>query len=125
MTERIEAVIFDVYETLLSIEIDEEQIDAYKFLSEWLSYHGTEVCCHRMRSRYRQLVNEALLASGSAYPDIDIGKVFSRILYESKGVGPDAHNDVAEFALLFRILTTNRVTMYDGVPQLLTRFEGR
>jgi len=54
----IRAVVFDVYKTLLDIKTDEESLDSYAFLSQWLSYCGMEIDAASLRLRYLELCSD-------------------------------------------------------------------
>ena len=117
---RPKAVIFDVYDTLLHIDIDQNNIEAYTFLSSWLSYHGFQISPEDMLAQYKELCHKEMIANQETYPDIDIGKVFSRMLTNIKKLDV---NETMYFArklsLLFRISTTRNIAMYQGVFYML------
>jgi putative hydrolase of the HAD superfamily len=113
-------VIFDVYNTLIDINIDENNIEAYKFLSSWLSYHGFYIKPEEILSRYKDLCHGEMLANHEMYPDIDIGKVFSKMLMGIKKFDmAECAYLINEMSLLFRMLTTSHIAMYREVLPML------
>lgn len=122
---RMEAVIFDLYNTLLENKTNEERQDTYDFLSLWLSYHGIRIKPVELRRLYLDLCHEEMSRSGESYPDIDIGKVFSGILAHGGNSLPVASLPVAELALLFRIATTDRLSPFPGTIALLDALKGK
>jgi putative hydrolase of the HAD superfamily len=102
---RLKAVIFDVYDTLLHIDIDETNIETYTFLSSWLSYHGFQISPENMLAQYKALCHEEMIANQETYPDIDIGKVFSRMLTNIKKLDV---NETMYFARKLSLLSTVR-----------------
>jgi putative hydrolase of the HAD superfamily len=113
-------VIFDVYNTLIDINIDENNIETYKFLSSWLSYHGFHIRPKDILARYKDLCRREMIANQETYPDIDIGKIFSKMLMGIKKIDIDECTYlVNEISLLFRMLTTRHIAIYREVPPML------
>ena len=123
--QKIRAVVFDVYKTLIDIQTDEESLDSYLFLSRWLSYHGVEIDAVRLRLRYMELCREEIARSINPYPDFDIGKVFRTILLDSRLLNLDVASKSGELALLFRMLTTKFISVRPGAVQLLSSLKGK
>lgn len=121
----IQAVVFDVYKTLLDIRTDEESPESYAFLSQWLSYHGMEIDPLSLRLRYLELCREEIFRSSDPYPDFDIGKVFSKLLLDCQRLDSDSEFMSRELALLFRMVTTKYISVYPGVVELLHCLKGK
>lgn len=121
---RTDAVIFDLYNTLLDNRTDEEREDTYEFLSLWLSYHGVRIKPAPLRRLYLDLCHQEMSQAVGPHPDIEIGKVFSAIL-ALRGEEPVPALLVAEMALLFRIRTTDRLSPFPGAFPLLETLKGR
>lgn len=122
---RTEAVIFDLYNTLLDNKTNEERQDTYDFLSLWLSYHGLHIKPVELRRLYLDLCHREMGRSIEAYPDIDIGKVFAGILAQGGSPPPVSTPPVAELALLFRLATTDRLSPFPGTVALLEALKGK
>lgn len=119
-----EAIIFDLYNTLLENDTDEEREDTYLFLSLWLSYHGVRIKSAELRRLYLDLCHKHISRSGEPYPDIEIGEVFSAIIAANRDLPPTSAM-VSEMALLFRMLTTNHLSPFPGVIAMLGALKGR
>ena len=96
---RVDAVIFDLYNTLLDNKTDEEREDTYEFLSLWLSYHGVRIQPAPLRRLYLDLCHQEMGKAAEAHPEIEIGTVFSAILAIC-GAEPAPSLLAAELALL-------------------------
>lgn len=119
----IRAVVFDIYKTLIDIRTDEESRRIYEFLSRWLSYHGVKTDAAALRLRYLELCGEEVSRHEARFPEIEIGKVFSRIL-DAEAPYFDQEAKARELALLFRILTTKSIRIYPGAIDLLQKLKG-
>lgn len=121
----IRAVAFDIYRTLIDISTDEESLKPYEFLSRWLSYHGVETDAPALRSTYLELCDAEISKGEAPYPDIDIGTVFTNILRKSRHRDLDLEGKSRELALLFRMATTNSISLYPGVHDVLQTLRGK
>lgn len=114
------AVIFDLYGTLLDIHTDEKDISFWRKLTYQFASHGAVYSTEEIHTNYDQLVHEALEKSrkkGVDFPDFDVLKVFKK-LYKIKGISPSTHI-LKETARIFRFLSLDYVTPYDGAVELL------
>lgn len=113
-------VIFDIYKTLIDIQIDEENPYVYHFLSRWLSYHGLAIQAEAIHARYHELCHEKMAANPQPYPEIEIGEVFGKMLSicSNNSVEKDSHL-VETTSKLFRILSTNSISRYPEVIGIL------
>jgi putative hydrolase of the HAD superfamily len=119
--EAMKVVAFDMYKTLLDIEVDEDRPEAYSFLSLWLSYHGLTVPPRELQAQYKALCHREISAVIHQHPDIDIGRVFAGIIEgASNQIQAETPSMVQSFALLFRIMTTVRLSVYPGVEAMLS-----
>jgi putative hydrolase of the HAD superfamily len=114
------AIIFDLYGTLLDIHTDEDRPELWEKLAHFYALHGAYYQPNTIHAAYLAHVN-ALLEKrrnkGSDFPDIDILKVFKRLFKEANvKVGSQT---LKEAARLFRILSLDYVTPYPGAITLL------
>jgi putative hydrolase of the HAD superfamily len=117
----MKAIAFDIYGTLLNIEIDENRLNAYNFLSQWLSCHGLSITPVDLKRQYKMLCQREMSSISNQHPDIEIGRVFSAIIQNIAGSGLEEESPfVEEFALLFRMVTTVHLLAYPGVEAMLT-----
>src|SRR5262249_19273874 len=120
------AVIFDIYKTLIDIEIDENNIDTYYFLSRWLSYNGLIIDPEYIFEQYKKICYEKIVSNHESYPDIDVGEVFDEILSNAqKYPAYESRNIVKDICILFRILTTKSIFIYPEAVNMLNLLNGR
>ncbi len=117
----IKTAVFDVYNTLLNISVNEDRIEAYEFLSSWLSYKGLTTKPVALMRLYKEITKKEIESNPEDFPDIDIGSVFEKIIFsiDNKYSG-DIRAMVSEFSLLFRIYTTQSLKIY---PHVITMLE--
>jgi putative hydrolase of the HAD superfamily len=116
----MKVVAFDVYGTLIDIELDENRPEAYAVLSQWLAYHGLTVSPEQLHEQYLAYCHEQISAVASANPDIEIGRVFAAIMLAAGGPTFQVEQHfIDNFAVLFRMLTTVRLSLYPGVLPML------
>lgn len=79
--------IFDFYGTLVDIRTDEEMPALWKKMAELYSCYGADFKPHMLREEYLMLVHdeENMLREKNhvEYPEINLGRVFARLLLES------------------------------------------
>jgi putative hydrolase of the HAD superfamily len=75
----IKGVILDCYDTLIQIRFDENRIDTYKPISNWLLYQGVRISPEELMQEYRREVDQRLAATGQRYPEIKVEEAFSAI----------------------------------------------
>lgn len=114
--------IFDLYGTLIDIRTDESGEEFWgKIAGIYKSYGATytakeiEQCYHRFAKRETRLTHWAHLTYDKI--EINLEKVFKR-LYARKGVKP-TDKMVQDTAIKFRKASTQLLTLYDGVIDLL------
>ena len=104
----VKAVLFDFYQTLVEIKTDEKKDQLWQVLAAFLEY--------RVRGRpgraeaYQQQVEESLKSTRERYPEIDVRKIFRRLL-DLFGVG-SSQALVRTVAQLFRVLSIERFQLY-------------
>ena len=120
--------IFDLYGTLVDIHTDEEAPAVWEKLALFYGYYGAAYAPQELRAAYEQLSAEGSSGpqySHEAHPEIRIETVFAA-LFTRKGVPADDALAV-HAGQLFRVLTTDYLRLYPGVPDLLSalREQGR
>jgi putative hydrolase of the HAD superfamily len=114
-------VVFDVYRTLIDIQSDEHRMEAYEFISSWLSYKGLRIEPSTLLGLYKEKTEHAILTNTELYPDIDLRDVFKEIIsLIDNTMDTDKREALAEeIGLFFRILTTKSLTIYpETIPTL-------
>jgi putative hydrolase of the HAD superfamily len=114
----IEAVIFDLYGTLVDIWTDEADLSVYFCLCKFLNYYGVAFEPEQLAARYQESAAAHLLDHPGPYGEIDVFLVFEEILSEGLRKSPERAL-VVWLARLFRSLTTNRLGLFaDTLPAL-------
>jgi putative hydrolase of the HAD superfamily len=110
-------VFFDIYKTLIDIKTDEEDIRAYEFVCDWLGYKGIRINAREFYSVYRETIAKEVEPNRETYPDIDIGRVFKKIVKDEAVA--------KETALLFRIHTTRFISLFPDTKAVLEALYGK
>lgn len=110
-------IIFDLYGTLVSIKTNESKHWLWKNMSAFYTYSGCRYTSAELKKAYMHEVKKLQQKCESNFPEIDIGEVFAQ-LYVKKGTQP-SKECIELTARAFRILSTNFINVYNGVPQLL------
>ena len=114
----IEAVIFDLYGTLVDIWTDEEDMSVYYTLCKFLRYYGVAFDPEELAARYQESAAAHLLDHPGPYGEIDVFLVFEDILTEGLKKSPE-RTLVIWLARLFRSLSTERLGLFpDTLPAL-------
>ncbi|GBD86897.1 (S)-2-haloacid dehalogenase 4A [bacterium BMS3Abin03] len=111
--ENENVVIFDVYKTLINIKTDEENFKTYEFIADWLAYKGLRINPKDLFNLYKKITKEEYESNAEPYPDIDIGNVFKKIIYDIDKTKIDTRDEILikEISSLFRILTTKSLNI--------------
>jgi putative hydrolase of the HAD superfamily len=114
----IEAVIFDLYGTLVDIWTDEGDLSVYYCLCKFLNYYGVAFEPEELAARYQESAAAHLLEHPGPYGEIDVFLVFEEILTAGLRKSPERAL-VVWLARLFRSLTTRRLGLFhDTLPAL-------
>jgi putative hydrolase of the HAD superfamily len=125
MKRKRPVVIFDVYNTLIRIKTDEDDLGAYALLADWLSRKGVLTDPETLHDRFKAIVKREIELGGRAQPDVEIGEVFREIVFgRAAGAGTRHRPLVVEFALLFRMLTTKSISPVPGADAVLRELKG-
>ncbi len=113
---KIQAVVFDLYGTLIDIRTDEGRKEVWEKLSLYLRYFGATTSAAGLRSDYEREKERYLQESHERYPEVDLQTVFTRIL-KREGLGSPLL--ALSFGKLYRLLTIERLQPFpDTVPVL-------
>jgi putative hydrolase of the HAD superfamily len=114
----IEAIIFDLYGTLVDIWTDEDDPSVYYSLCKFLRYYGVKFEPDEMAARYQESAAAHLLDHPGPYGEIDVFLVFEDILTAGLKKSPE-RSLVIWLARLFRSLSTRRLELFpDALPAL-------
>ncbi|MBI4864248.1 MAG: HAD family hydrolase [Candidatus Riflebacteria bacterium] len=116
----IQAVVFDLYGTLVDVQTNEQALPAYERLAEWLSDRKIRANPATLAKSFSDGVDK--LKSALAEPDteIDVAQVFSLMLQEL-GVAKPGPSLVADLAWSFRKFTRTRCQPLPGANDLIQR----
>lgn len=123
--ENVQAVLFDLYNTLIEVETDEESMETYRATSAWLAYEGVEIDPETLKAEYRRLCREHAWSCGETYPEVHVERVFREICrrfclwdIDEKRVGRRA-------ARTFRAASLRKKRLIQGSRSLLEYFADR
>ncbi len=115
-------IIFDLYGTLIDIRTDEFSLDFWRKAVQVFATGGASFSPGELRTSYTRYVKRALRHERLKHPiwkhvDIDLLQVFRR-LFADKGINADM-TLLRETARKFRAESTQHISLYDGVIELL------
>lgn len=114
----IEAVIFDLYGTLVDIWTDESDPQVYQTLCHFLRYYDISFTPDELAGRYQECAAAQLLERPSPFSEIDVFLVFEEILAQGLGKSPERAL-VVWLARLFRSLSTRRLGLFPDTLEAL------
>jgi putative hydrolase of the HAD superfamily len=118
----IEAVIFDLYGTLVDIWTDESDLSVYATLCKFLNYYGISFEPEELAARYQESAMAQLFEHPGPYGEIDVFLVFEEIFAEGLGKSPERAL-VVWLARLFRSLTCRRLGLFSDTLTALEKLE--
>jgi putative hydrolase of the HAD superfamily len=114
----LEAVLFDLYGTLVDILTDEGDPLLYQTLSRFLSYYDVHLSPEQLAVAYQRYAAAQLREHPGPYGDIDVFLVFEEILTQGLGLKPERTLTLC-LARLFRSLSLKHLRLYpDSRPAL-------
>jgi putative hydrolase of the HAD superfamily len=115
-----QAILFDLYGTLIDIETDEGMEEIYRGIAHFLTYQGVHVHRAEVRDLYYGIMHRQRGASGEEYPEIDVEAIWEAFLREQgwKHI-PGRIRMSTILAHLFRGLSRKRLQLYPGVKETL------
>jgi putative hydrolase of the HAD superfamily len=108
----LQAVIFDLYGTLVDIETNESDPGMYCVLSQFLTYYEIFLKPDELAGRYQEVSAAHLLEHPGPYGEIDVFQVFEEVLEQAWGRKPE-RSLVIWLARLFRSLSRHRFGLFD------------
>jgi putative hydrolase of the HAD superfamily len=120
----LQAVLFDLYGTLVDILTDEWDLSTYRILSRFLSYFEIYIDPEELAAKYQQKTAEKMMAyEEGPYGEIDVFQVFEEFLQEGWHKQPE-RSMVVWLARLFRSLTRRRFGLFEDTFPVLEELEG-
>lgn len=128
---RYDTYVFDLYGTLVDIHTDEEKLEVWQKLALFYGYYHASYEPEELKGAFRRQIaeqeadmrRERQSALGrepdthEAAPEIALEEVFLK-LFRQKGVVADEELAI-HAGQFFRILTTERLRLYEGAEELL------
>ncbi|MCX8027082.1 MAG: HAD family hydrolase [Thermodesulfovibrionales bacterium] len=120
----INAIIFDLYGTLIDIRTDEKDSSTYWILSRYLSYHGINIESEDLKNQYFEGINKSLNNSDEPHPEVNVFDIFSQIMHR---YGRRIYNEqcVSDICMLFRSLTIRHFQLFPEVVETLSYLQSR
>jgi putative hydrolase of the HAD superfamily len=119
----IEAVIFDLYGTLVDIWTDEWDLSTYSILSQFLGYFEIYYHPEELAAKYQEKTANQMLEHENPNGEIDVFRVFEEILAEGWRKQPE-RTHVVWVARLFRSLTRRRFNLFEDTLPALEELSG-
>lgn len=108
--------LFDLYGTLMEIETNEETDYVWEKMALYYGYSGSYYEPYELKESYQKSVKKMVNDYGE-FADIDIQDVFYKLFRDSE-VKPKKKAP-REAAKVFRVLTTEKLALYEGVIDML------
>lgn len=119
----MQAVLFDLYGTLVDILTDESDMSTYGILSQFLTYFEIYYHPEELAAKYQEKTAEKMMAyQEGPYGEIDVFQVFEEILGEGWRKQPE-RSMVVWLARLYRSLTRRRFRLFDDAQPVLDELQ--
>lgn len=115
----IKGIIFDLYNTLIDIDTDEESINTYESVSRWLIYQGVKISAEDLKNEYKLMANEGMQARWEKYPEIRVDEIFAKICKNHALWEIDDSKLGVETARAFRAGSLRRLQLFPQSMKLL------
>ena len=122
--EGIKGVIFDCYNTLIDIKTDDESIDTYRQVSNWLIYQGVKIDPEELMAEYKKTSKEELESRWEKNPEIKVELVFSKICKQHALWDINESVVGVEAARTFRAASLRHFSAFHQSVELLKELEG-
>jgi putative hydrolase of the HAD superfamily len=119
----MQAILFDLYGTLVDIWTDEWDFSTYGTLSQFLSYYEIYYSPEELAAKYQEKTAEKMLSYPGPFGEIDVFQVFEEILAEGWRKHPE-RSLVMWLARLFRSLTRKRFGLFEDTLPVLEELNG-
>ena len=115
----IKGIIFDLYNTLIDIDTDEESLNTYEAVSKWLIYQGVKISAEDLKNDYRRMAKEGMEAKWEKHPEIRVEEIFARICKSHALRDIDEGRLGVETARAFRAGSLRRLQLFPQSLHLL------
>jgi putative hydrolase of the HAD superfamily len=122
----IQAILFDLYGTLIDIETDESLEEIYRGIAHYLTYQGVYVSRREVRDCYYRIIKQQRAESGEEYPEIDVELIWNTLLEQEGMKGSAKRRELNRIlAQLYRGISRKRLRLYPDVKRVLDRLKPR
>ena len=115
----IKGIIFDLYNTLIDIDTDEDSIHTYEAVSKWLIYQGVKISAENLKNDYKRMAKEEMKAKWEKYPEIRVDEIFAAICKSHALRDIDEVRMGVETARAFRAGSLRRFQLFPQTPHIL------
>lgn len=129
---QLDAILFDVNGTLIDILTEEGNIDIYRKIRNFLSYHGIYIEKEELKELYFQILKRQKATSGEKFAEFDAVKIWQEIIdLKQTAYTKSLPEDILKalpFSLtyLFRGATmVRKLQLYPGVKETLDLLKGK
>lgn len=113
---QIQAIIFDLYGTLIDISTNEDKNDVYDFLARYLQYYDFNFSSDKLRKAFESEKAANLSARHERFPEVNFQEVFEELL---KREGSPNSFLIKSCCKLFRLLSREKFQLFpDCIPVL-------
>ena len=119
----INAVLFDMYGTLVDIKTNEHDDNVFDLLSRFLEYRRVFISGKEIKELYFDQINQQFARSRERHPEIDVVRAFGHVLREYGGT-TDRYLTMIT-AQLYRCLCRQHMRLYDDTFWTLNKFRKR
>ncbi len=117
---KIKAVVFDLYGTLVNIKTDEQDPELYAELSKFLSYNRVTISPEELQTFYSDEIKRQLQNKREEFPEVDVLKIF-RVVVRRYGHGRNDTHLPVNTARLFRSLSRKTFEPFPRVYSMLEK----
>jgi putative hydrolase of the HAD superfamily len=119
-----QAVLFDLYGTLIDIRTDEQDPAVWAALGQYLGYLGVAIAGEELRAQYLRRVEFQLSSSPERHAEVDVFAVF-RDIFAAYGRAKVSRETIIAAAMLFRSLSRRQFDLFPGAAAAVRRLRER
>lgn len=122
----VAAVLFDFYNTLVSIATDEGDQEVWERLARFVRYHGLQAEAELLRQQFFAAAEEGQRLASEAYPETDVYGIFSSILAALAALAEQPLEQLtSEVVKLFRTLSMRHFELFPETLEALDSLHHR
>lgn len=122
--EGIKGIIFDCYNTLIDIKTEDDSLDTFRPVCNWLIYQGVKIGPEELLTEYKSTVKAELEVMWEMHPEIKVDVVFAKICKQHALWDINESIVGADTARAFRAASLKRFRAFPQSIELLKKLEG-